>query len=236
MCKHSKLVLAVLCIALLMSSCNSTSTKIDSEVNESNINKVDINRDKNVLNTIDEQGIKDFLNKFMTSIKNVDSQAFKDLMDEDGVYSITYFIDERDPNVVVHVFKDQIRDDLVLVNSENKVGITLDSLFSGNDEYPIEDIPIHTSKDLSSESFNIDWHVYNESMVEEKLNDINRICQKINLTNNVYIPQVFVLMDNIFAFAKSSSVLEPYPEFTGEWVIFESIDGEYKLRAIMKFE
>lgn len=187
-------------------------------------------------NKIDENGIKDFVLKFMSAIKDDDSTAFKSLIDKYGIFSMTYYIDQRDPNRVIHIFKDKIRDDLVLVNSEDIVGITLSTMFAGNSELQPIDIPINMSQNPRNISFNVDWKSNDESTITPKMDDIFETCRKINFINNEYIPQVFVLRDNMYAFAQSKGVLEPKLEFTGDWVIFEKVGNEYYLRAVIQIE
>jgi hypothetical protein len=136
---------------------------------------------------------------------------------------------------VLHLDKNEIRNDLVLANSK-KMGIGLSSMFYRNLVNEVDNLQIHSTKSLNEISFNLDWHVSDESMVESKIEDIVKTCQEINLINNEYIPQVFVLKNNMFTLAQSSGVLEPTPEFTGDWVVFEKVGSEYKLRAVMKFQ
>ncbi|MEA4964093.1 hypothetical protein [Lutispora sp.] len=206
-----------------------------------NVNENIISNDKkNIIaategNINDNQDIKSFILKFLKAIHSEDLELFKEIIDKDGIYSITYFIDGRDRNVVLHLNKDEIRDDLVLANSE-KMGIGLSSMYYSDLVNEIESIPIQSSKLLSDISFNVDWHDTDESVIEKRIEDIIKTCQKINLTNNEYIPQVFVLKDNIYAFAYSSGILEPEPEFTGYWTIFEKIDSEYYLRAVIDLQ
>jgi len=182
----------------------------------------------------DNKKINDFIMKYADSVEyrdeepHRDAESFKSLIDQFGIYSITYFIDERDRNVVLHLYSDEIRDDLVLANSK-KVGITITSL-------PIEsEMILHSSDYLNNISFDVDWRSNDEEFVESKLHEIVETCKKIIMTNNEDIPQVFVLKDNYFAFTISGIAPEPYLDFTGDWIIFERMDGEYKLRAIMKF-
>lgn len=203
----------------------------------SNAEKTNTNTETKVGNSsIDENGIKDFVMKFISIIKNDDLTELKKIIDDNGIFSITYFTDQRDPNAVIHVFKDEIRDDLVLANSNNKAGITLDSMFAGNDELQKNDIPINSSQDLSDISFNVDWKSNVESTISSKIEDIIKTLQTINITNNEFIPQVFALKDNYYAFAQSNGVLEPEPDFTGDWAIFEKVDNAYFLRAVIQLQ
>lgn len=122
-----------------------------------------------------------------------------------------------------------------MANSE-KMGIGLSSMFYSDLVNEVEGIPIHSTGLLNETSFDVDWHVNDENGIESKLEDIIATCQKINLENNEHIPQVFVLKDNFYAFANSSGVIEPAPEFTGDWVIFEKIKNEIKVRAVLKLQ
>lgn len=241
------LIFIIFSVFIMASACNTDGTKTEPKGNETNGTTISGNTNyKNTEKTtndkndkrlnIDEQGIKNFILKFLSSIKNDDSKGFKELLSDDGIFSISYYIDQRDPNVVIHVNKDLIRSDLILVDSNNKAGITLSTMFAGDDAVELEKMPIHTSELLSNMSFNVQWKSKDEGMIMKYLEDIVQTCQKINLVNNEDISQVFVLKDNMFAFAKSSGVLKPSPEFTGDWVIFEKVGSEYKLRAVMQFQ
>ncbi len=218
-------IVFVIFLSCLLNACGNGDTNIKSN----NGNKII----STIKESLDHQGIKNFILKFSKAIFSEDSKSFKEMMDKDGIYSITYFVDGRDQNVVLHLYQNEIRDDLVLANSK-KMGIGLSSMFYLSLVNDVKSIPIHSNKILNDISFNVDWHINDENMVETKLNDIIQTCQKINLINNKDIPQVFVLKDNMFAFAKSSGVLKPSPEFTGDWVIFEKVGSEYKLRAVMQ--
>lgn len=241
--KKTILIYFLMVMIMLFAGCKSDSM-IDNQSNKTNNIGKNTNTEEalnnaetyNEDNKIDENGIKDFVLKFMSAIENNDSTAFKSLIDKYGIFSMTYFIDQRDPNRVIHIFKDEIRDDLVLVSSKNKVGITLCTMFAGNGKLQQIDIPINMSQNLRNISFNVDWKSNDESTITPKIDDIVETCQKINFINNEYIPQVFVLRDNMYAFAQSKGVLEPEPEFTGDFVIFEKVGNEYYLRAVIQIE
>lgn len=175
-----------------------------------------------------DASLRDFVEIFSKAMFETDSDIFKTLIDNDGIYSITYFVDGRDPNTVLHLYKNDIRDDLVLAKN-NKAGLTLGTEFGADDT---RSMPIHDT----NLSLDINWHRNNKELIEQKLESIISTLQKINLINNEPIPQVFILKNNLFAFAISNGVLEPEPEFTGEWVIFEKTNNEYRLRAIMKLQ
>lgn len=181
----------------------------------------------------DKESLTNFVTDFASATSKTDSKSFRNLMDEYGVYAITYYIDKRDRNVVVHLFSKEIRSDLVLANNK-KMGMSLKGAFFGLGKNV--EIPIHTSQVLDKISFSVDWRKNDEEMIEKELEHIVKTCQTINLINNEYIPQIFVLKDNIFAFARSSGVLDPNPEFTGDWVIFEKVGNGYKLRAVIELQ
>lgn len=238
--KYSPIRITLLVILFVISLCACSKLDDNEEVkkqietaNSTNIGVYD--RDSEGVIHNDDKAIQDFLVKFIAAIKCQNTKAFKALLDKDGILSISYFGDKRDRNVVIRISRDQVRDDLVLANSE-KIGITLETMFSENIINLQGEIPIHKSEFLSNISFNVDWHTDNERNVQKKLEDIVNTCKQIILTNNHNIPQLFVLKDNIFVFTQSSIVEEPYDEFTGDWLIFEKIDGIYKLRAVMKFQ
>jgi hypothetical protein len=223
--------IVTLIVTILLSACSTVNEKnnIAEKVKPSQ------NKDTDKYNKVDNELLKDFINKFIVSIKNDDSKTFKDLVSENGIYSITYFVDGRDQNVVLHLNKEEIRDDLVLANSE-KMGITLATMFSVYDVESLESIKINSSMQLSDISFNVDWHTVDENEVKTKLEDIIKTCEDIILINNENIPQVFVLKDNIFAFTQSSAIQEPDVECTGDWVIFEKVGTEYKILAVIQMQ
>ncbi|WP_410771630.1 hypothetical protein [Fontibacillus sp. BL9] len=187
--------------------------------------------------SIDYTGIREFLTSFIDNIDNRDNRnmdAFKEWIDQDGFYSITYFVDKRDINTVVHLYANEVRGDLVLANEE-KMGLTLSSMFSVSHE-EIQDMPIHVSEELKKISFNVDWRINDEPAIEMGLEDILKACEAMNLVDNEYIPQVFVLKDNMYAFAISSVNLETVTEITGEWLVFEKQHDKFKIRAVMEFQ
>ena len=65
----------------------------------------------------------------------------------------------------------------------------------------VDDIPAQNQMKTWALSFNTDWHINDENIVN--IEDIISTCQKINIINNEYIPQIFVLNDNLYAFAKA---------------------------------
>jgi hypothetical protein len=226
----------MLILIFSFSACNSLNEKEDIElVKDRYIDKVVENNEDNVNNNVNNQLVKDFIVKFISSIKNEDSESFKNLVSQDGIYSISYFVDGRDKNVVLHLNKDEIRGDLVLANLE-KIGITLATMFSEEIVSSIENMPINSSTILSDISFYVDWHFDDENRIESKLEEIVNTCEKIILTNNQDIPQVFLLKDNIFAFTQSTATHEPDVECTGDWMIFEKKGEEYIILAVLQFQ
>lgn len=183
-----------------------------------------------------DQHFKEFINKFFKTKLTDDAAAFKESMDEDGIYSITYFVDGRDRNRILHLFKDEIPPDLVLFNSKT-TGITLMSLFAGpHDENA--DIPILTNKLLGDITYDVDWHANDEDGVQNKLQDIIKTCEEIILYDNVITPRIFAIKNNMYVYTDASEVVGPYPDsdFTGDWLVFEKQGTEFKVRAVMNFE
>lgn len=229
--RRTIILMSTLCLIFAFSACNKL---ISNEKNRTSIGIETNNKDENIHNN-DNQALKNFIIKYETAIENEDANAFKELIDKDGIFSITYFVDSRDSNVILHLYRDEIRDDLVLANTE-KVGITLSPMFEEDVKKIVENIPIHSSKPFSDISFNVNWHLNNEKTIQSKLEDIVKICENLILTNNENIPQVFVLKDNIYAFTLSNATQEPNIECTGNWVIFEKMGKEYWLRAIIQLQ
>ncbi|MCZ8511628.1 hypothetical protein O9H85_04110 [Paenibacillus filicis] len=97
------------------------------------------------------------------------------------------------------------------------------------------DISISSSR-LNDISFGVDWHTNNENIVRSKMDDIINVCKKIVLSDNQNFPRVFALRDNIFVFTDSLLTTGSYGEFTGDWLIFEWKNNEFKIRAVMEFE
>ncbi|WP_157261461.1 hypothetical protein [Paenibacillus sp. A3] len=225
-----KILSLIIILNFLLSACENADTKVThNQVNENPTkSEVAMDHQKN-----QDQAIRNFMLQLEDNIVKVDSKGFKGMLDQHGVYSITYFEDGRDPNVVLHLYGNEIRDDLVLANS-TKTGIGVSPMVASNAE--LENMPVHSNEWLKNLSFNVDWHINDENLIQSKLDDIIKLCEKMVLMNNEYIPQVFQLKDNIFVFTKSNVSPEPYYSFTGRWVIFEKIDNEYKLRAIMEFQ
>lgn len=245
--KKVNLFIMIICV-LLIGSCNAqnssnvenngnkvTSPNIKTSSTTDNSTAVESKTPKLQSENKENKAILDFVEKFLIASTNVKLESFKELLDNDGMYSITYFGDERAPNVVLHLNKDEIRDDLVLANSQ-KVGITLEALFGGDIVESKESILVNSSQDLDDISFGIDWHKNDETNVQNNLENILKTCEKVILINNEYVPQVFKLKNNIFIFTQSILTEEPYKEFIGEWLIFEKVNNEYKVRAVMKFQ
>ncbi|OPZ87059.1 MAG: hypothetical protein BWY74_03487 [Firmicutes bacterium ADurb.Bin419] len=154
------------------------------------------------------------------------------MVGDGGIISINYFVDKRDPTTVIHVAKDKIRDDLVLVNPQNRAGVTMQTLLADITESDLNEMPV-TSSNIS---FNVDWHSKDERKIADEVEDIVRTCQQINLINNKYIPQVFLLKNNYYAFVIGSGVTEPEVEFVGNWVVFEKIGNEYKIQSVIQLQ
>lgn len=209
-------------------SCSKINEGITTTESASPTNTVDVTSNE----VVNDNDIREFISDFVKATSDTNVEEFESLIDEYGMYSITYFVDKRDRNVVLHLNSDEIRSDLVLANSK-KVGISLGGAYKSLN---VDDIPIQKSDESSKISFNIDWHINDENIIESNLEDIITTCQKINIINNEYIPQIFVLNDNLYAFCKSSGVEEPEPEFYGDWLIFERKNAAYKIRAFIELQ
>lgn len=203
----------------------------------SNINRnktINVSRKNNNENQ-NNKNIKDTIKKFIKSTYTGYPKDFKKMIDEYGIYSITYFIDKRDRNVVLHLYKNEIRDDLVLANS-NKTGITVATMFTGEVLNPKYRMPIHDSRYSKSISFNVDWHKNDESLVQNKIQDIENTCKKLININNKWIPQVFIIKGKYIVYAESGGGPKTSPGLIGKWAIFEKKGKEYKLRVLIDFE
>jgi hypothetical protein len=209
-------------------------SKDDFIIDEKNTSVNDLNGINNEFLNVNKEGVKNFTNKLLSAIKGDDDRKlFKDLVDEHGFFSISYFADGRDRNVVVHIAKEIIRSDLVLASDDNRAGITLNTLFSVYGVNDLGDELIIASEELSSISI-FDWKLTNEDTVAKNLEDIIDTCKKITMINNEYILQVFVLNDSNYALAHGFVVLGPYPSFFGDWVFFEKVNSDYFIRAIIQ--
>jgi len=185
---------------------------------------------------IANKDLYDFAYKFVKAIKNRDSILFKELVDEKGFFSVTYFSDGRWPDSIIHVTKDILRSDLVLVSAENKGGITLSVMLTRD----LSNLQIQTSSYLDNTNFPVDWSSTNVDAITEKLLDIVRLCWEIIMTNNEDEPQIFVLDNDIYALVRSKGAysrgLDSGVSIIGHWVIFEKVDDNYFVRAVMDFE
>ncbi|WP_304943329.1 hypothetical protein, partial [Vallitalea guaymasensis] len=83
---------------------------------------------------------------------------------------------------------------------------------------------------------NIDWLVKDEQVIQNQLTDIINGCQELILKNNEYIPQVFRLSNNIYAFSYSDINENAPGKFYGYWMIFEEINESYMIRAIIELQ
>ena len=155
-------------------------------------------------------------------------------MGDGEFFSIECFVDGRDRNTVLIMKKENIRDDRILDKEGKKLGVPLYSMFP----YVTSEsqFPVHTSSYLDGISFPVDWHNAGEEEVLEKLEDIYDTCMEIILTNNEYIPQIFVLKDDIYAYTESDYSGEFNPSMLGDWLIFEKADDGYHILAIMEFQ
>jgi len=173
--------------------------------------------------------------KFVDAVRDDDSKSFKKLMDKDGLFSITYFVDERDSNRVVHVFQNDVNENLVLTNSKGYIGITVAVLDFTTISRDKPEFPIYHSKELKGISFDVDWHHDSEEEIKKQLKSIYQTCNQLILINNEYIPQVFILNDNYVVLTKSKAYPDDPSVFIGDWAVFEKINGNYKLRVLMNF-
>ena len=186
---------------------------------------------------IDSQELAQFLTQFFTSIDTPDSHLFKELIKGTGLFSITYFGDQRDTNIVLYIGKEKIGDDEIYLRSaDGRWGVDVYSIFPGKDQMDGSKIKITSSDYLSGISFPIDLHSASETEVEENLDSIVDTLAKVITVNNEYIPQVFVLKDGIYAYTMSSFITEPYWLFTGDWVIFEKTEDGYGILAVIDLE
>jgi hypothetical protein len=186
--------------------------------------------------TSEDSELTHMIETFIGIVNNEDSILFKEMMDKDGIFSITYYVDGRDRNSVVHVNQDEVRDDLVLANSNKKAGITVGILDFAKDTELRKDIPINQIDKLNDISFDVDWREESEDDIQKRLEDIYQACSQIIRLNNQYIPQVFILKDHYVVLTKSIASEEPVADFIGDWAIFEKVEGRYKLRVLMNFQ
>jgi|GEM_PF-3934855 len=248
----------LLCIcSLLLFNCGIETSSVDSSFTEDNyqiITQKTNTSEENYLtttletNTTIESSLKttqgnenlnsenkeifDSVYKFIKSIEyeNDDLTLFKELIDEKGYFAIIYFNDGRQYDSIVHMTKDVIKDEVISINAENTVGVLLVSIF-GSD---LSNLKIHRSDYLSSIEYPIDWGSTDVDIITEKLEDIIKTCKDIVLVNNENENelQVFVLNKNIYTLV-NISVGKVTGFLYGSWAIFEKVNNEYFIRAVM---
>ncbi|MNB92654.1 hypothetical protein D3C75_397590 [compost metagenome] len=178
----------------------------------------------------------DTIIKFVDAVRDDDPKSFKELMDQGGLFSISYFVDDRDPNRVVHVYPNDVSESLVLTNSKGYIGITVAVLdFVEETSRSKRDFPIHRTEQLKGISFDVDWHHASEEDIEKRLKSIYQTCNQLILVNNEYIPQVFILNNNYVVLTKSKAYPDDPSVFIGDWAVFEKLNGDYILRVLMNF-
>ncbi|WP_058485598.1 hypothetical protein [Defluviitalea phaphyphila] len=210
--KRFRVYLLIIIVMLFTSACN----------NESKIEET-------------KESISEFIIMFDNIIHEEDIDGFLNFIDENGIYSITYFDDGRDENRAVLVFKEDVREDLFLVSSQSgKAGISL----GGGLTFPgrIEDVYFNDFEIEDNILSNIDWKVKDEKVIQKQLPDILNGLKEIILKNNECIPQVFRLSENMYAFSYSDIDEEEPQYFYGYWILFEEIDGSYYIRAIIELQ
>ena len=183
-------------------------------------------------NQIETQAVNEFARQVVRATLDVDAPALRELVGENEFFSIECFVDGRDRNTVILMKKENIRDDLIL-DKDKKGGVYL-RIFQK--DIIAADVPVHTSSYLDGISFPVHWHNAGEEEVLEKLEDIYDTCMEIILTNNEYIPQIFILKDDIYAYTESDYSGEFNPSMLGDWLIFEKADDGYHILAIMEFQ
>ena len=247
----------LLCIcSFLLYNCGIKTSSVDSNfteddyqiiTQETNITKENYQTTTQKTNTTIESSLKttqgnenlnsenkeifDSVYKFIQSIdyENNDSTLFKELVDEKGFFSIIYFNDGRRYNSIIYMTKDTSRDDIVMLGSaKDTIGIPLISMFGIN----LSNLKIHTSDYLSSLEYPIDWGSTNVDTITEKIEDIIKTCKDIILVNNEDEIQVFVLNNNLYALV-NITVGKVTGFLYGSWAIFEKINDEYFIRAVM---
>ncbi|MBD3920904.1 hypothetical protein H8B09_19215 [Paenibacillus sp. PR3] len=238
--KESSVIFFVLIIVFFtLTACGNHGTKpnfTDSVTKGADENsRQDIVEDKDqLLINPDDVRILATIDKFKTAIKTPDLQLLKEIIHPNGLYSMTYFTDGRDPNVGIHVDKEKLREDLVLESTDGYLGITLPSMgFRNNDDLQT-DIPIQRSEFLQQFSLNIDWQSLNEVDFKNSLDALYQKLLQIIVNNNKDIAQVFALKDDYYAFTKSSAIFDPYTELTGNWAVFHKEGQEFKLVSVIE--
>lgn len=187
-------------------------------------------------NSLDTE--KEKLSKFVINFYNIvnkpDADKFKELIGDNGLYSISFFDDGRDPNKSIFELKKDIRDDLFLISSQSgKAGI---SLCGGNFSIKINEVYFNEISITDNPLLTIDWTVKDENVINSKLQDILEGCQLLILENNENVPQVFKLSDKKYALSYSSINENELQEFYGYWIIFEENNQGYFINAIIEMQ
>ncbi|WP_372999645.1 hypothetical protein [Lutispora sp.] len=235
----------IIAMILLVSACNNNDLNSESNNSSSQVNEV-----KNTESPIDiadeegehqessyvsqEESLSEFIIRLNDYIYEENSKGFQEFIDAYGVYSISYFDDGRDENNAILVYKNDVREDMFLVSSQSgKAGI---SLSGGTFSTEVKEIYFNDYEITNNALLNIDWLEKDESVIQNQLSDIIKGCQELILKNNEYIPQIFSLSNNYFAFSFSEINENTLEKFYGYWIIFEKVNDSYAIRAIIELQ
>lgn len=234
----------IISVILLLTACskddsNSASEDSDSQVNEvKNTETIDIDEEEGIhdetSDNIHNESISEFLILLNKYFYEEDLKGFQEFIDVYGIYSISYFEGNREKNKAVLVFREDVRENLFLVSSQSgKAGI---SLSGGTFSTEVNEVYINDYVVENNALQNVGWLVKDEIAIQNQLPDIINGCQELILKNNKYIPQVFSLPNNRYAFSYSD-INENAPEkFYGYWIILEEINESYVIRAIIELQ
>lgn len=166
----------------------------------------------------------------ITQSDNID--AFKEMISASGLIIIRNFVsgnNSRGNNIRYVYSSEEIPLDIKFpVNIETP--LILKNLFKNSLTLNANQIPI---KYIDGTHFNFSDNV-KENIFEPSNNKVWNICDKIRYNSkdiNDFEPIIFILGEKEFALTESSLKYN-----VGSWVIFEKVNNNYYLRAIMDFK
>ncbi len=176
--------------------------------------------------------IRDTVERFVTSLKNNDLQAFKQQISPSGLVIIRNFLTGgygvRGKDIRYNYSLEQIPVNLkFLVKGEAPVDPY--NLFKGSIKIDSKGIPLKVV-----EGYQFKFQNSGKPYPEPSTLKVAKICLKIRSTdkNDDSVPRGFILGENEFVLTESM-VIDGLP--LGSWAIFEKSDDKYLLRAIIDF-
>lgn len=217
-------------ILLLFSGCNRTKDNFNDEYGSNDSAASDnvnyIGAEPTQQQTPGETEDLKVVEKMLLSIKNSDAAALKEIISPAGLIVIRNFssgLGARGKDVRNLYSIDEIQDNLQFeVSGESP--IDLKELFVESQEASILELPV---SQLDSEGFNF-IHDAENNIYEPSSGDIIDLCEE--LSGDEYGSYIAKLGDNEMVLGESQTVSY---NVIGNWAVFEKIQGEFFLRAII---